>query len=143
MHLHLHDTINTNSKSSSLAPATRKRLVSALCQAVSTLSAILGSSNGSHSSASGSAGNPADDSAANANANTNAAVVSQDFRDALSCHLYMLFSIMHFTESECKSSKSLNIGSTTATTTAGGKKKKLTPKEQERRAEAEQLAATR
>ena len=121
---------NANSKSSSLAPATRKRLVAAICQSVSTLSSILGSSSSTTGTADG-------------NSNNNTAVVSQDFRDALSCHLYMLFSIMHFTESECKSIKSLNMGTTTATTTAGGKKKKLTPKEQERRAEAEQLAATR
>ena len=106
--------------------------MAAICQSVSTLSSILGSSSSTTGTADG-----------NSNSNNNTAVVSQDFRDALSCHLYMLFSIMHFTESECKSSKSLNIGSTTATTTAGGKKKKLTPKEQERRAEAEQLAATR
>lgn len=41
-------------------------------------------------------------------------VVSQEFRDAFACHLYMLFSVMHVMESEAK------IGSTMKT---GGKKR--------------------
>ena len=124
------------SKSSSLAPATRKRLVSAVCQSVSALSSILGSPSSSSSSGSSAADKEGQSSTT--------AVVSQAFRDALSCHLYMLFSIMHFTESECKSNKMLSVGSSNTTAgTAGGKKKKLTAKEQERKSEAEALAASR
>ena len=118
------------SKSSSLAPVTRKRLVAAVCQSVSALSSILGSSGSS--------------AADKEEQSSTTAVVSQAFRDALSCHLYMLFSIMHFTESECKSNKMLNVGSSNTTAgTTGGKKKKLTAKEQERKSEAEALAASR
>ena len=108
--------------------------MAAVCQSVSTLSSILGSSSSSSS----------DKDKEEENASSTS-VVSQAFRDALSCHLYMLFSIMHFTESECKSNKMLNVGSSanTAGTTAGGKKKKLTAKEQERKAEAESLSAIR
>jgi len=125
-----------HSKSSSLAPATRKRLVAAICQSVSTLSSILGGDSSSSSSTSNT-------DATNTDAAAAAAVVSQAFRDALSCHLYMLFSVMHFTESECKSSKSLQVGGSSGGAVGGGKSKKLTAKEQERRAEAEQLAASR
>ena len=105
--------------------------MSAVCQSVSALSSILGSSSSSSSSAD------------KEEQSSTTAVVSQAFRDALSCHLYMLFSIMHFTESECKSNKMLSVGSSNTTTAGNGKKKKLTAKEQERKAEAEALAASR
>jgi condensin complex subunit 1 len=76
-------------KSTSLAPATRQRLVTALCESVQTLSRLL------HTVAS------RDDSE----------TVPQAFRDAFSCHLYMLFCILFFIESEAKSEKLNNTNS--------------------------------
>ena len=37
-------------------------------------------------------------------------VVSQLFRDAFACHLYMLFSVMFFMESEAKIGSSIKTG---------------------------------
>ena len=112
-------------KSDSLAPATRARLVKLLCDAVHGLSGALSSSSPSSSSPSGAAarsrtqssrrGNAEEEVAANA---TPTHVVSQGFRDALACHIYMLYTLMFLTESKEKLGKSL--GTTTA---AGGSKK--------------------
>jgi len=126
-------------KSSSLAPSTRKRLISATCQAVQSLSTILGSSDTESSSEDQI--EPTTNTGTQSSSAT--AVVSQSFRDALACHLYMLFSIMHFTESESKSSKALNVGTTTTGGGGGGRGKKISAKEQERRAEAAELATSR
>ena len=81
-------------KSSSLAPATRASLINALCKAVKALSAFLESS-----------GNAPSNSETEAESSQEAAstqVVPQAFRDAFACHLYMLFSVMFFMESEAK-----------------------------------------
>ena len=43
----------------------------------------------------------------NTNTTSNGYVVPQAFRDALACHLYMLYTIMIFLESEIKADKSL------------------------------------
>lgn len=82
-------------KSTSLAPSTRTRLVHTLCEALKTLSSILESKNYAPH---------------NQNAQTEAAVsqvVPQTFRDAFACHLYMMFSIMFFVESEAKVAKGI------------------------------------
>ncbi|KAL7485181.1 hypothetical protein ACHAW6_010781 [Cyclotella cf. meneghiniana] len=68
-------------KADSLAPAARQRLIAALSNSVSSLSAALSSKAES--------------------------VVPQSFRDAFACHIYMLFSFMFFAESKEKLDKSL------------------------------------
>jgi len=93
-------------KSKSLAPATRWSLIQALCQAVKILSSILGD-------------NQHDDDEETQAQETQQTtrqnnVVSQEFRDALACHLYMLFSIMFLMESEAK------VGSSTTTKSSRG-----------------------
>jgi len=82
-------------KSTSLAPSTRARLVYTLCEALKTLSSILESKNNAQQSQDSQ---PED---------TRSQVVPQTFRDAFACHLYMLFSIMFFVESEAKVGKSI------------------------------------
>ena len=114
-------------KSSSLAPSTRKRLVAAVCQAVQTLSSIL---------------SPGKQQQQQQQPQGGGGVVAQSFRDAYACHLYMLFSIMHFTESEAKITKSLG-GGTGAPAAPGQRRKKPTAREVEQRAEAAELAASR
>jgi condensin complex subunit 1 len=60
-------------------------------------------------------------------------VLPQAFRDAFACHLYMLYTIMFFNESEAKAQKSLaNTGPA-----APGRKKKISTKEKEKKAQAE------
>ncbi|KAG7349724.1 non-SMC mitotic condensation complex subunit 1 [Nitzschia inconspicua] len=90
-------------KSTSLAPSTRWLLIQALCQAVKTLSSILSDEmdeadceiEETHGTAaqSGSSGRHM--------------VVSQEFRDAYACHLYMLFSAIFIMESEAKISSGM------------------------------------
>jgi condensin complex subunit 1 len=70
----------------SLARPRAPRLVTALCESVQTLSRLL------HS-----AGKSSD--------RDDCETVPQSFRDAFSCHLYMLFCILFFIESEAKSEK--------------------------------------
>ena len=67
----------------------------ALCQAVKTLAAILNTEY--------AAGTKSQDTEQNH-------VMSQAFRDSFACHLYMLFSIMFYAESEAKVGKSLKSG---------------------------------
>lgn len=86
-------------KSTSLAPGTRAALVNAVCEALQTLSSILSSTN---------AGQQAGDSQVDSQGGSH--VVPQGFRDAFACHLYMLFSIMFFIESEAKVGNSLKMG---------------------------------
>lgn len=83
-------------KSTSLAPETRARLVYALCQALKTLAAILDTEI--------TAGEQSQET-------QQSLVMPQSFRDAFACHLYMLFSIMFFAESEAKIGKNLKSGS--------------------------------
>ena len=111
-------------KSDSLAPATRARLVKVLCDAVHGLCAALSSSSG------GGGGRQSQQSQRSAGRNdpevggghqTNSSyVVSQSFRDALACHIYMLFTLMFLTESKEKLGKSLGTSTTTSTGSKGG-----------------------
>ena len=107
-------------KSSSLSVAARKRLIDILCQAVQLLSTLLTEYSSTNSAATAT-------TTSNSN-NSNSAhpvvvVVSQSFRDAFACHLYMLYTIMFFQESEAKAQKSLptTITSTMTTTTSKSK----------------------
>lgn len=74
------------SKSSSIAAQTKARLIDALCKAVHSLGRIL------TDFASSTTTKP----------NNGPQVVSEEFRSAFSFHVYMLFSVMFFTESEAK-----------------------------------------
>lgn len=114
-----------NRKSASLALATRKRLISALCQAVCTMSNTLSSST----------------TAARSNDSINV-VVPQSFRDAFACHLYMLYTIMVFAESEIKAGRALG-SSTGGGGGAGGKKSITNKREKERKIEADQVQKLR
>lgn len=96
--------LNYFSKSSSLAKGTKVRFINALCKAISTLSSILSSDSNSSSEVS-------------------VDVVSQSFRDAWACHLYMLFSVMFMKESEAKHAKKAATGMTTKTPKKSKKKK--------------------
>lgn len=95
-------------KSDSLAPATRGRLVKILCNAVHGLCEAL---EGGNSSSSTSGGQTQEAGAA-----AGGYVVPQSFRDALACHIYMLFTLMFLTESKEKLGKSLG-------TSTGGSKR--------------------
>ena len=92
-------------KSASLATGTRKRLVAVVCQSVCSLSSIL-SSAAKHGHTS-TYQNSSQNDESNTNTTSNGYVVPQAFRDALACHLYMLYTIMIFLESEIKADKSL------------------------------------
>ena len=109
-------------KSTSLAPNTRSRLVSTLCQAMNILSSILDSEE---------AGGQEPETQESQCEIGRSQVMSQSFRDAFACHLYMLFSIMFFAESEAKVGNSLKAG-------AGGNGRKS-----DKSAEADAVAATR
>jgi condensin complex subunit 1 len=106
-------------KSTSLALRTRWALVQALCHAIKILSSIL-------SDEEQIGGDDADEndeeregersqrSTLPSSSSSKQSVVNQDFRDAFACHLYMLFSVMFFMESESK------IGSGIAKRGGGG-----------------------
>lgn len=89
--------IHSQRKSTSLAPGTRAGLVSAVCEALKTLSSILSSKSVGEQTEALSE-EPASQ------------VMPQSFRDAFACHLYMLFSIMFFVESEAKVGSALKSG---------------------------------
>uniref|UniRef100_A0A7S3VCC6 Condensin complex subunit 1 C-terminal domain-containing protein n=1 Tax=Chaetoceros debilis TaxID=122233 RepID=A0A7S3VCC6_9STRA len=82
-------------KSASLSFKTRSRLIAALCNSVSSLGIVL------------------------QNAAENDIIVGTGYRDALSAHLYMLYTIMVFTESHIKGNKQLNSGGGNAAGGAG------------------------
>lgn len=84
-------------KSSSLAPSTRTRLAVALSKAVQALSVILSTA---------SVTTREDDE----ELSSQQQVLPQAFRDALACHMYMLFSVMNFAESEAKISTKMASG---------------------------------
>lgn len=118
-------------KSSSLALTTKTRFVTALCEAVETLCRILASSSLSEE---------------NLNQEVNQELfcglkaVSQDFRDAFACHIYMLYSIMFIGESEAKVGHSLcNLALKNRTPN----KKEATKREKELKVEAENLVNSR
>lgn len=94
-------------KSTSLAPGTRWGLVNSLCQAVKVLSSILGEEQDEQEL-------PLSPEETQPHEPTSSVprhfVVSQQFRDAFACHLYMLFSVMFFMESEAKIGSGLKGG---------------------------------
>ena len=105
-------------KSDSLAPATRSRLVKALCDAVHGLSDALANP-GAVMTQSQQTNEGEEEGAAAVTF-----VVSQSFRDALACHIYMLFTVMFLTESKEKLGKSLNAGASSSSSGRGGSKSK-------------------
>lgn len=88
-------------KSSSLAPSTRSRLVSTLCQALKILSSILDTNEEEDEN----------EEFGELSEEYRTKVMPQSFRDAFACHLYMLFSIMFFVESEAKVGNNMKAGS--------------------------------
>lgn len=114
-------------KSDSLAPATRGRLVKLLCDAVHGLCEALESGSGMagmamQSQTQGESRQSEEGGPANGSGSY---VVSQAFRDALACHIYMLFTVMFLTESKEKLGKSLgNTSSSSGRSKKGGKSKK-------------------
>ena len=126
-------------KSDSLAPATRGKLVKVLCNAVHGLCEALESSSSAGAgmvmqsqtqTGESQEGSPASGSY----------VVSQAFRDALACHIYMLFTVMFLTESKEKLGKSLG---TTASTSSSRSKKGGKSKKNQSSDKGEDLAASR
>ncbi|KAK1744873.1 condensin complex subunit 1 [Skeletonema marinoi] len=125
-------------KSDSLAPATRTRLVKALCDAVHGLSealanpgAVMAQTQQSNDGEEGGVGG------------ANSFVVSQSFRDAMACHIYMLFTVMFLTESKEKLGKSLNAGTSSSSSGRGGSKSKSkSSKSKGQNTEVEDLAAS-
>lgn len=101
-------------KSDSLSPVTRARLVKLLCDAVHGLCDALSSSSGSNAVRTRT--HSQEGSAAAISATY---LVSQSFRDALACHVYMLYTLMFLTESKDKLGKSLG----NVTMTGGGSRK--------------------
>eukprot|EP00529_Nitzschia_sp_RCC80_P008048 CAMPEP_0113491348 /NCGR_PEP_ID=MMETSP0014_2-20120614/27510_1 /TAXON_ID=2857 /ORGANISM="Nitzschia sp." /LENGTH=1390 /DNA_ID=CAMNT_0000385137 /DNA_START=55 /DNA_END=4227 /DNA_ORIENTATION=- /assembly_acc=CAM_ASM_000159 len=104
-------------KSMSLSNATRWDLVQSLCRSVKLLSTILDDDQEvTHFEEN-------DEEGGGEEGETQTmpqAVVSQEFRDAFACHLYMLFSFMFFMESESK----MGGGGQGGTATTTGRKKK-------------------
>jgi condensin complex subunit 1 len=94
-------------KSASLAPATRYSLIESLCQAVKILSSILASEQDVDVDDEDEEEMPGSQESANSSPH---AVMNQTFRDAFACHLYMLFSVMFFIESEAKIGAGLKSG---------------------------------
>ena len=125
-------------KSDSLAPATRSRLVKALCDAAHGLSEALANPGAvmTQTQQSNDGGEAS---------NNNSFVVSQSFRDALACHIYMLFTVMFLTESKEKLGKSLNAGTTSSSSGRGGSKSKSksSSKSKGQNTDVEDLAASR
>lgn len=109
-------------KSTSLAPGTRWALIQALCQSVKILSSLL--EDDQDSDHNDEASMQEDEAGATQQASTKTTrqknVVSQEFRDAFACHLYMLFSIMFFMESEAR----IGVSGNKKSASRGGAKKK-------------------
>jgi condensin complex subunit 1 len=82
-------------------------LIEALCQAVKILSSILDDDQQLHDD---DDDDDDEEEAESSQAITKHFVVSQKFRDAFACHLYMLFSVMFFMESEAKIGAGLKTG---------------------------------
>lgn len=99
-----------------MAPATRWSLIQALCQAMKTLSSILDDNENSDGDEENEGEETQNTQHTTSRQNN---VVSQEFRDAFACHLYMLFSIMFFMESEARIG---NSTSSKSSSRAGGKK---------------------
>ena len=93
-------------KSTSLAHATRSRLVGCLCQIVKVLSSILESDHGTNDEYE----EGSESQISTQPSSVKKLVMPQPFRDAFACHLYMLFSVMFFVESEAKIGSGLKSG---------------------------------
>mmetsp|Transcript_22565 Transcript_22565/g.27674 ORF Transcript_22565/g.27674 Transcript_22565/m.27674 type:complete len:1342 (+) Transcript_22565:71-4096(+) len=122
-------------KSASLALSTRKRVMTALCEAVSSMSNTLtlsATQNGTNSHST------QDDPIIST---TTGKIVPQSFRDAFACHLYMLYTIMVFMEAEIKANKALNNTNTVGQ--SKGRKSIMNPREKERKIESEQMQKMR
>ena len=104
-----------------MAPATRWSLIQALCQALKCLSSILDDDTNINVDEENEDVDVVETTQrASSRQNT---VVSQEFRDAFACHLYMLFSIMFLMESEAR------IGNSTSAkppVRGGGRKNRKT-----------------
>jgi condensin complex subunit 1 len=123
-------------KATSLASKTRSRFLDALCQSILSLCHILSTSaaldtyeNNKHDTEHDPDDTEGGDNNDNDNNDNNTLqrrtqtdVMPQSFRDALACHLYMLYSAMSAMESEVKVNKGLGLG--TMTTAANNKNKK-------------------
>jgi len=141
-------------KSSSLSVATRTRLITALCKAVNILCSILASSastqttsNSSYIQTQNSGRNIIDNHnlSEKGQPETSLTIVSQTFRDALACHIYMLYTLMFFLESEAKVGKSLGLstGLSNNKSSSNKNRKENAKKDRERKAEAEKVLASR
>lgn len=120
-----------------MPPSTRSRLVSAICEAVSILADILdtqASSLTSNNSKNTSNNNNDDDTNNGKDKGSSPAPlvpVTQIFRDAFACHLYMLYNVMFTFESEDKLVKlsstvnlSSSLGATNNNNKGGNKRRK-------------------
>jgi condensin complex subunit 1 len=122
-------------KSSSLAPSTRMKLVTTIVTSLKSLSSILLQSYAIDKQS----GTVRDNSAVNANSGK---VVSQSFRDAFACHIYMLYSVMFIIESDLKAGK--NVSAATVSKGKSGKKKgESTRKGKENSNDSENIASMR
>eukprot|EP00980_Cylindrotheca_fusiformis_P021683 scaffold8529_cov137-Cylindrotheca_fusiformis.AAC.13 len=92
-------------KSTSLAISTRWGLINSLCRSVKILSSVLDEKQDTDTSE-----HPEEVLGEESQGSAKNHVVSQEFRDAFACHLYMLFSVMHVMESEAKIGSSLKTG---------------------------------
>lgn len=111
-------------KSTSLGHRTRWGLINSLFQTIKILSTLLDNSDdvqvesaGAYDRKNDAPVNESQKSSTTTHGGAAGVVVSQQFRDAFACHLYMLFSVMFFMESEAKIGSGLKTGGTTS----GGK----------------------
>ena len=105
MHKITHLLVSVNKcirKSHSLAPQTRQRLITSVCEAIKSLCEILSNRQSSSSTSSSDAESSSD---TENDERRNLGVVPQKFRDTLAYHVYMLYNIMCFSESEAKLQK--------------------------------------
>ena len=137
-------------KSDSLAPAMRGRLVKVLCGAVHGLCDALESSSSTTAGAGGATAGMVEQSQTESQVGTTSGgggssgtyVVSQAFRDALACHIYMLFTLMFLTESKEKLGKSLGTTATSSSSGRGGGKR-VGGSKSKKNTNEEELAASR
>lgn len=133
-------------KSDSLAPALRGRLVKILCNAVHGLcEALEGGGGGSGSGGGMSQTQGGGGGESQGGGPTSGYVVPQSFRDALACHIYMLFTLMFLTESKEKLGKSLgtSTSSSSGSNGRGGSKKGGTKSKKNQSDKGDDLAVSR
>ena len=123
-------------KSDSLAPALRGRLVKILCNAVHGLCEAL-EGGGGMSQTQGGGGESQEGGP------TSGYVVPQSFRDALACHIYMLFTLMFLTESKEKLGKSLGTSTSSSSGNGRGSKKGGTKSKKNQSDKGDDLAVSR